>query len=84
MAAGRYQFASFRLDPIERRLFAGDVPVELNTRYFDALLLLLQHPGTLRLAVVLDRYLSVAFRHITSPALACWSQLMSRWDRDMP
>ena len=47
MAAGRYQFASFSLDPIERRLFAGDVRVELNSRYFDALLLLLRHPGTL-------------------------------------
>jgi DNA-binding winged helix-turn-helix (wHTH) protein len=47
MAAGRYQFDRFSLDPIERRLFAGDVPVELNSRYFDALLLLLRHPGTL-------------------------------------
>jgi hypothetical protein len=44
MATGRHQFASFSLDPIERHLFAGDVPVELNTRYFDALLLLLA-PG---------------------------------------
>lgn len=47
MAAGRYQFDRFNLDPIERRLFAGTVPVELNSRYFDALLLMLQHPGTL-------------------------------------
>src|SRR5262245_49831357 len=47
MASGRYQFDRFNLDPIERRLFAGEVPVELNSRYFDALLLLLKHPGTL-------------------------------------
>jgi DNA-binding winged helix-turn-helix (wHTH) protein len=47
MAGGRYQFDSFSLDPIERRLFAGEVPVDLNSRYFDALLLLLEHPGTL-------------------------------------
>jgi DNA-binding winged helix-turn-helix (wHTH) protein len=47
MAVGRYQFGSFSVDPVERRLFAGEVLVELNSRYFDALLLLLQHPGTL-------------------------------------
>ncbi len=47
MAVRRYQFDRFSLDPIERRLFAGEAPVELNSRYFDALMLLLQHPGTL-------------------------------------
>jgi DNA-binding winged helix-turn-helix (wHTH) protein len=47
MAAGRYRFDRFSLDPVERRLFAGDVPVELNSRYFDALLLLVRHPGAL-------------------------------------
>jgi DNA-binding winged helix-turn-helix (wHTH) protein len=47
MAVRRYEFASFSLDPGERRLFAGEALVELNSRYFDALLLLLQHPGTL-------------------------------------
>jgi DNA-binding winged helix-turn-helix (wHTH) protein len=47
MAVRRYQFENFSLDPLERRLFAGEVPVELNSRYFDALLLLLQHPGML-------------------------------------
>jgi DNA-binding winged helix-turn-helix (wHTH) protein len=47
MAVRRYEFASFSLDPVERRLFAGEALVELNSRYFDALLLLLQHPGTL-------------------------------------
>ncbi len=47
MAVRRYQFDKFSLDPVERRLFAGEAPVELNSRYFDALLLLLRHPGTL-------------------------------------
>jgi DNA-binding winged helix-turn-helix (wHTH) protein len=47
MAVRRYQFDSFSLDPNERRLFAGEVLVELNSRYFDALLLLVTHPGTL-------------------------------------
>src|SRR5262245_7177010 len=47
MAVRRYQFDRFSLDPVERRLFAGDAPVELNSRYFDALLLLLENPGTL-------------------------------------
>jgi len=47
MTVRRYQFDRFSLDPGERRLFADEVPVELNSRYFDALLLLLQHPGML-------------------------------------
>ena len=47
MAVRHYAFGPFRLDPHERRLFSGDVPMELSSRYFDALLLLLQHPGTL-------------------------------------
>ena len=47
MAIGRYQFDRFSLDPLERRLYAGEAPVDLNSRYFDALLLLLQHPGKL-------------------------------------
>jgi len=47
MAAGRYRFHDFELDPVERRLFSGGTQVDLNSRYFDALLLLLQHPGTL-------------------------------------
>src|SRR5688572_29650163 len=47
MAAGRYQFDRFSLDPVGRRLFSGEHLVELNSRYFDALLLLLKHPGAL-------------------------------------
>lgn len=47
MAARRYEFDRFSLDPLERRLFAGEVQVELSSRYFDALLLLLRHSGSL-------------------------------------
>ena len=61
MAGGSYQFDSFSLDPVERRLFNGEVPVELNNRYFDALLLLLQHPGTL---LSKERFLQEVWRGI--------------------
>src|SRR4029453_1057821 len=61
MAVRRYEFDSFSLDPIERRLFAGEVLIELNSRYFDALLLLLQHPGTL---LSKERFLQEVWRGI--------------------
>lgn len=61
MAVRRYQFDRFILDPGERRLFAGEVPVELNSRYFDALLLLLQHPGVL---LSKERFLQEVWRGI--------------------
>ena len=61
MAVRRYQFDRFSLDPIERRLFTGEVLVELNSRYFDALLLLLQHPGTL---LSKERFLQEVWRGI--------------------
>jgi DNA-binding winged helix-turn-helix (wHTH) protein len=61
MGVRRYQFASFSLDPIERRLFAGEARVELNSRYFDALLLLLEHPGTL---LSKERFLQEVWRGI--------------------
>jgi hypothetical protein len=35
MASGRRHFGRFALDPVERRLFSDEKPVELNTRYFD-------------------------------------------------
>jgi DNA-binding winged helix-turn-helix (wHTH) protein len=61
MNGRRYQFDRFSLDPNERRLFAGEVPVELNSRYFDALLLLLQHPGML---LSKERFLQEVWRGI--------------------
>jgi DNA-binding winged helix-turn-helix (wHTH) protein len=47
MASGHYRFERFTLDPAERRLWQDGLPVELNTRYLDALLLLLSEPGSL-------------------------------------
>jgi len=61
MAVRRYEFDRFSLDPIERRLFTGEVLVELNSRYFDALLLLLQHPGAL---LNKERFLQEVWRGI--------------------
>jgi DNA-binding winged helix-turn-helix (wHTH) protein len=42
-----FAFDAFVLDPGERRLRAGGEPVELNTRYFDALTLLVGEQGRL-------------------------------------
>jgi DNA-binding winged helix-turn-helix (wHTH) protein len=61
MAVRRYEFDCFRLDPGERRLFAGESPVELTSRYFDALLLLVQSPGML---ISKERFLQEAWRGI--------------------
>ena len=47
MAQGHYRFAQFSLDPVERQLKHGEQPVELNARYFDALMLLVREHGTL-------------------------------------
>jgi DNA-binding winged helix-turn-helix (wHTH) protein len=61
MTVRRYQFDRFVLDPDERRLFAGESPVELNSRYFDALLLLLRNPGML---LSKERFLQEVWRGI--------------------
>lgn len=61
MAVRRYEFDRFSLDPIERRLFTGEALVELNSRYFDALLLLLQHPGAL---LSKERFLQEVWRGV--------------------
>jgi DNA-binding winged helix-turn-helix (wHTH) protein len=61
MADGPYQFDRFSLDPAGRRLFAGEQLVELNSRYFDALLLLLEHPGEL---ISKERFLLEVWRGI--------------------
>lgn len=47
MTAQRYYFAGFVLDPAQRRLFSGKQQLELNARYLDALLLLVQDAGKL-------------------------------------
>ena len=50
----RLVFDGFELDPADRRLLRGGAPVELNARYFDALVLLASEPGAL---VTKDRLL---------------------------
>jgi DNA-binding winged helix-turn-helix (wHTH) protein len=47
VTAGSFRFEGFSLDPNDRRLRRGDVPVELNGRYFDALALLVREQGRL-------------------------------------
>ena len=54
MATGSFRFDRFRLDPQDRRLWRDDEPVELNSRYLDALALLVSERGRL---VSKDRFL---------------------------
>ena len=56
-----FAFEDFVLDTRERRLRAGDNPVELNARYFDALALLVGSPGQL---VPKDRFMAEVWREI--------------------
>lgn len=44
---GRFAFDRFVVDAGERRLIRDGVPVEINSRYFDALLMLVRRPGQL-------------------------------------
>jgi DNA-binding winged helix-turn-helix (wHTH) protein len=54
-------FGDFRLDPVDRRLFRAGIAVELNARYLDALILLLEADGAL---VAKDRFMDVVWRGI--------------------
>ncbi len=54
-------FGDFRLDPLDRRLFRAGIKVELNARYLDALILLLEADGAL---VAKDRFMDVVWRGI--------------------
>ncbi|MDX1539487.1 transcriptional regulator [Arsukibacterium sp.] len=47
MTAQRYYFADFVLDPAQRQLLCGSQQLELNARYLDALVLLVQDAGKL-------------------------------------
>lgn len=47
MTAQRYYFADFVLDPAQRQLLCGQQQLELNARYLDALVLLVQNAGNL-------------------------------------
>ncbi|MCE3289377.1 MAG: hypothetical protein K0R83_1389 [Caulobacter sp.] len=61
MAAGRFQFDRFCLDPDDRLLTADGAPVELNARYLDALVLLVRDAGKL---VTKDRFLEEVWRGV--------------------
>jgi len=75
MSSGVYEFDRFRLEASERRLLEGGRPVEVSTRYFDALLLMVENPGQL---ISRDRFLDEAWRGVpvTDEALSqCITQL---------
>ena len=61
MAPGRFRFDRFLLDPADRRLSRDDATVELNGRYFDALVLLVGEAGRL---VSKDRFLDEVWRGV--------------------
>lgn len=61
MATGSFRFDRFRLDPQDRRLWRDDEPVELNSRYLDALALLVSERGRL---VSKDRFLDEVWRGV--------------------
>lgn len=61
MAHGRFRFERFKLDPGDRLLTRDDVPVELNARYLDALVLLVREDGRL---VSKDRFLDEVWRGV--------------------
>lgn len=47
MDGARFEFGEFVLDSAERRLTRDGAPIEVNSRYFDALLMLVRSPGRL-------------------------------------
>ena len=61
MAHGGIQFEDFKLDHGDRQLRRGGEPVELSSRYFDALALLLSERGRL---VSKDRFLDEVWRGV--------------------
>lgn len=61
MASGSFRFDDFELDPDQRRLSRGGAAVELNARYFDALVLMLRESGKL---VTKDRFLGEVWRGV--------------------
>jgi DNA-binding winged helix-turn-helix (wHTH) protein len=61
MASGSFRFDGFELDLAQRRLMRDGAVVELNARYFDALVLLLRESGKL---VTKDRFLDEVWRGV--------------------
>ncbi len=54
MSHSSVRFGAFRLDPANRRLSRDGSPVDLNARYLDALILLVDSGGEL---VTKDRFM---------------------------
>lgn len=61
MASGRYHFAEFELDAADRRLTRDGEPVELSSRYLDALVLLVADAGKL---VSKDRFMDEVWKGV--------------------
>lgn len=61
MTSPGFRFDRFWLNPVDRRLCRDEVPVELNSRYFDALTLLVSEQGRL---VPKDRFMDEVWRGI--------------------
>jgi len=61
VSSGRFSFDRFRLDPQDRRLWRDDEPIEINSRYLDALALLVREQGRL---VSKDRFLDEVWRGV--------------------
>ena len=77
MAAGRFRFADFVLDPAERSLRRGETKVDLNARYLDALALLVRDAGRL---VTKDRFMDEVWRGVpvTDEALTQCIRMLRR------
>lgn len=61
MTSGTFRFDRFELDPADRRLLRDGEPQELNSRYLDALALLVREQGRL---VSKDRFLDEVWRGV--------------------
>lgn len=61
MATGGFRFDRFHLDPANRRLSRDDAPLEMSSRYLDALLLLVRERGNL---VSKDRFMAEVWRGV--------------------
>lgn len=61
MSHSPIEFGPFRLDPADRRLSRDGAPIELNARYLDALILLVEARGEL---VTKDRFMAEVWRGI--------------------
>src|SRR3954454_7326337 len=61
MTSGIYRFDRFEVDSADRRLLRDGEPVELSSRYLDALVLMLREAGKL---VSKDRFLDEVWRGV--------------------